>query len=776
MSVPVLARRRRLLERPAPWLLFTLFSTLGALFVALFTAAGGLREYELFPALLRGYTPIGALLGAGAAFAALFTLFYSFRKRWFQESLPFGRGTLAMWLWAHVAFGLLALVLATLHGGYGVVSLQPTSGKALYLLLLAVAASGVLWRLVYAWVPPSAARDVGNYSSDASLSRAEAHLVEIEKLAAGRSPRLRELAAWITENPVDPVQAGTQASALGLDEQRIFSEIVRLAVERHAALDRARRQRRYVARLQGLRVFHTPISVLFVLLLPIHVLFAYDVPEKLLAVSPAGASLGGFESAATCARCHARVVDEWRSSMHAHALSGPVMRAQTNLAARTTLSAARSPDPKQICVNCHAPLAARIAPSATLPLSAPALGDPDLVHEGVTCVVCHTFDGESQTGGGGLTRFQSDLNAGRSYFGSIAEPVGNAFHKSASSPVFTAPERLCQNCHSVVYDKNADGKIEKGIDLVLQDLFSEWQAYRAAGGAHCVDCHMPLVAGQRAAESASIPFEQDETAPARQLRSHRFVGPDFPLEDPAVRDETRPERDALLARAAALTIDPGSARFDGQKLSLNVSVANIGSGHNLPGGFAFVRQMWIELRVLSAANRVLASSGVLPTAAHDLCETSVLAPDSSVRDFVAGCAAADPALVLFQQRLLDRIEPARDAAGNPAIRAAPGALEVVVQHLDGGPVPRLRGVDGKPMPPLAPGERRSFAYSFPLADTPGTRPVRIEARLLFRTTPPYFLRALAKTQEPGDGPRLDGYIANLEIAVMASASTAVARN
>lgn len=772
MSRSPLARRRRWLERPLPWIVLGIFMAAPAVVLAVFVAAGGLREYELFPAILRGYTPLGLVLGVAATGATLVTFFYSLRKRPLQESLPFGRGTMAMWLWAHVAFGVLALVFALLHGGYGVTSLQPTTGKLLLWLLVLIAGSGVLWRLAYALVPPGAARSVGNYASDQSLMRAEAHLVEIEKLAAGRSAALRELASSALDRRLDPTYVDARAAALDTSERAVLAEIVRLSTERHDALDRARRQRRYVARLQGWRVFHTPISLLFVVLLPVHVVMALDVPERVLADSPASAVIGSFETASTCERCHARVVAEWRSSMHAHALTGPVMIAQTNLAARTTLQAAASPDPQRLCVNCHAPLTARIAPSATLPLALPALGDPDLVHEGVTCVVCHALEGEPETGSAGLTRFGERLVAGRTYFGSIDEPVGNAFHRSERSATFSAPERLCQNCHSVVYDKNGDGKIEKGTDLVLQDLFSEWQAYRAAGGAHCIDCHMPLVTGTRAAESASIPFEQDAEAPPRALRSHRFVGPDFPIDDPTKRAETQAERAALLASAATLSIDPSSTRFDGTRVATQISVANVGTGHHLPGGFAFVRQMWIEVRVLDGAGRVLASSGVLPSVAHDLCETSVLAKDSPLLAFVGGCAAPDPELVLFQQRLVDRVEPARDAAGDIVVRAAPGAREVIVQHLDGGVVPRSRGSDGTPLSPLAAGERRSFRYT--LTVPAGARPTRVEARLLFRALPPYFLRALAATQLPSDGPRVDRFIENLEIAVMASASASLA--
>lgn len=780
MSVPRLARQRRFFERAPVWFAFGLVTTSAVTLGALLTASGFLREYELFPALLRGYTPLGVLFGLLSAAAAFGTLMYSLRRRSLQETFPLGRGTMAMWLWGHATFGALALIFALAHGGYGIFSLQPTTGKLLFYLLVVSALSGVVWRVVYAVVPRTAARRVGNYSADESLARARAQQVEIEKLAAGRSPTLQALAARVLETRLDASDAGRAAAQLSPSDSATFAEIARLAGERHEALARAQQQRRYVGRLQGLRVLHVPLSVLLLILLPVHVLCAYDVPERLLAVSPAGAALGGFETAATCERCHARAVAEWRSSMHAHALTGPVMIAQSNLAARTTLADANAPDPKNLCVNCHGPVAARIAPQATLPLPKPALGEPELVSEGVTCVVCHASSGESHTGGAALTAFQRALRPGRTYAGAIDEPVGNAFHQSTASGSLAKPEGLCQNCHSVVHDRNGDGRIEKGKDLVLQDLFSEWETYRAAGGAHCIDCHMPLVAGDRAAETALIPFEQDEVAPPRTLRSHRFVGPDFPLDLPAVRDQGRAEREALLRRAATLLLGP-SVALEGDKLRARVTVSNTGTGHHLPGGFAFVRQMWVELQALDAQGRLLAGSGVLRSVADDLCDAELLASGRALRGFASGCLAVDDQLATFQQRLVDRIEVARDASGaprkdargEPLLQAASGADEVVVQHITGGPVARVRPSDGRAISPLAPAEARSFDYA--LALPAGSRPARLEARLLFRAVPPYFLRALASQQLPEDGAKVDSFIENLEIIEMAKA-IAVIRN
>jgi hypothetical protein len=747
--------------------------------VALVSASGLLHEYELFPPLLRGYTPVGTLLGLAAAGAALATLLYSLRRRPMQETMPLGRGTMAMWLWGHVTFGSLALLFALVHGGYGVLSLQPTTGKVLFFLLVLSALSGLIWRVIYAVLPRAAARTVGNYSAEESLARASAQQVEIEKLIAGRSATLQALANRVLATRLDAAEAGRAAAQLSPSDSATFAEIARLAGERHDALARARKQRSYVGRLQGLRVVHVPLSLIFVVVLPFHVLLAYDVPERLLAQSASGAALGGFEPAGTCERCHARVVEEWRSSMHAHALTGPVMIAQSNLAARSTLSELKAPDPKNLCINCHGPVAARISPQATLPLPSPALGDPDLTSEGITCVVCHTSSGEAHTGGAALTAFQRALSPGRIYAGPYEEPVGNAFHRSVQSAEFVAPERLCQNCHSVVYDRDGDGRIEKGKDLVLQDLFSEWQAYRAAGGAHCIDCHMPELTPGRAAEAALIPFEQDEQAPPRKLRSHRFIGPDFPLDDPAARNAGRAERDALLKRAATLTLDPSSLAIADGKLRLRLSVTNSGAGHNLPGGFAFVRQMWVELKLLDAQGRLISGSGVLSSVADDLCDPELLAPGRALRNFAGNCTRVDSQLVTFQQRLLDRVQPAHDSSGVPrkdargeaVLEAAPGADEAVVQHVTSGPVARVRASDQRPIPPLFPGESRSFDY---LLEAPAQlKPARVEARLLFRAVPPYFLRAMAAQQQPADGARVDTFVQNLEVIEMARVSAAL---
>jgi len=776
-----LEKRRSLLERQWPWLLLTLFAALatGALVLAL--DAGLLADYAYFPAILRGYTFSGLFFGVSCVALGVLTFAYTLRKRSLQEKMPVG--TMAGWLWGHVYLGLLCVLTALAHAGYGSVGLELSLGKVLLLALLVLVASGLIWRVLYASVPAKAANEVGHYSQAASRTRSATALVEIEKLSAGRSSSLQQMVDWLLRAPASDAEVAHVARTVPQEDQALIGELVRLTRSRHQLLLREKRQGHYRRVLQSMRVLHVPISLLFLLLLPLHVLWALDIPAKIApSTGVLGSTLGGFHPSSACSSCHERIVTEWRSSMHANALTSPVMVAQSNLAHRQTLVNTSSPDPQNVCVNCHGPIATALASSPLLPFTAEgALAEPALLSEGVSCSVCHQWQGEPKTAGGGLTAFQRGLVPGRTFFGAFDDPVGNAFHQSQATPLFQKdPSQLCRNCHSVQYDRNGDGKIERGTDLVLQTLYDEWQDYAKAGGASCVDCHMPLVKGARSAESALIPLEQDGEAPTRRLRSHRFVAVDYPLDSAPVREESRAAREGLLRSAASLSLDQAKLQQRDGRVTFDVSLQNTGTGHNLPGGFAFVRQMWLEVTLLNVQGQAVAASGLIRKPTDDLCDASIIDdPSNDLRAFLVGCKETDRQLVSFQQMLMDKVELLRDASGvvqldlrkEPKLRPAPGSKEAIVQFLTGGAVPRLRPSTGKPTPPLIVGEQRAFAYSFDVPSNSGAQ--RVRARLLFRAVPPYFLRALAKTQTASDGARLDTMIPNLEVNEMARAEAAL---
>lgn len=106
---------------------------------------------------------------------------------------------------------------------------------------------------------------------------------------------------------------------------------------------------------------------------------------------------GAGLSAADCARCHPRHVDDWKLSTHAHALQDLQFQAELGKAS----------SPRWLCLNCHIPLGNQRSAlvrhlehgNHLRPLGdANAHYDPKMESESVTCGVCHfrkNTDGET---------------------------------------------------------------------------------------------------------------------------------------------------------------------------------------------------------------------------------------------------------------------------------------------------------------------------------------------------------------------------------------------
>jgi hypothetical protein len=152
---------------------------------------------------------------------------------------------------------------------------------------------------------------------------------------------------------------------------------------------------------------------------------------------------------------------------------------------------------------------------------------------------------------------------------------------------------------------------------------------------------------------------------------------------------------------------------------------------------------------LDGAGRALAGSGLLASASDDLCDSSILDDARNpMRTVLVGCTASDPLLVNFQQMLIDDTQPKRgaqgqvllDRRGEPLLEPTASGKESVIQTLTAGPVPRVRPFTHQPTTALAPGEAHAFPYRF--AINAAAPPQTVRVRLLFRASPPYFLRAL----------------------------------
>ena len=325
----------------------------------------------------------------------------------------------------------------------------------------------------------------------------------------------------------------------------------------------------------------------------------------------------------------------------------------------------------------------------------------EVVLEGVTCEACHKASEVRRDHNSGLL-----LDPDGPLRATIPDPIENPAHASEYSPVH-GTSTFCASCHDVV----------EVSDLNLERPYEEWLESPAfIEGRTCQTCHMPSYTGNAT-----------EGAPVRSLHEHWFVGVDLPLTEGFVTPE---ELDAgrvrvldLLSTAAALATEAPDSVVAGQQLDLLVTVQNLIDGHNLPTGSTFVRQVWLEVLVTDAAGAVLY-------------ETGTLDGNGDLRDHFSELDPyGDDDLVTFGSRFLS-------PEGEPEVFSWRAA-----EHISNS------------IPPLH--QRTSTLFIPTEASTVG--PLAIEARLRFRTHPPFLLRRLG----------LDEYLPAIGTYDLATSSRAV---
>ncbi|MBS2013389.1 MAG: hypothetical protein JST00_10905 [Deltaproteobacteria bacterium] len=772
---PKIERPVKFFEKGWAWFLVTGFVAFILFLVVGFFATGVLNNANdlRFGPNIRGYTFAGIAMGVLSLLFMFLTGWYSLHKRRNVTG-----ASMMTWLWSHVWLGLLALFTAALHAGFGLISLSFTSGKLLFFFLFIIVFTGILWRLAYSRIPPKAAAQVLNYSKEGALDRAEQQALEIAKLTAGKSDGLQRIKEILLQREIPPPEMQQLASQVPPEEQALLEELILLAASRRRALARPPLQERFTRKLQGWRKWHVPLAFVFLGVLGIHLFGAFDLHRRAVPVGLAqDGPLAAYRPSADCGGCHRSIYNAWKDSMHAHAITSPITVVQNNLDMKHSLGTTESPDPRRMCINCHGPAVAAMTESDHLPLGY------EREKEGVECVSCHQLQEAVTPGGGALASvYNVKLQRGDVYFGRLDGPVGNAYHRSERNDLFDKPELLCATCHMVNYDKNHDGRIVKGVDLVLQTTLDEYREYQKNGGkATCVSCHMPVVPGARNAADGAVPLLlEDYPPPDRQIHDHSFVGVDYPLDEVAKgKDPQKAKRAKMLASAATFSLESTSVQKNNLAIKLNIDNQ---TGHNLPTGFAFARQMFIELVVQDGATTIF-SSGVLKNPADDLCDDGTFGDlTNPLRGFVNGCAEVDKHLVNIQLKLVDKIAALADPAGRPLldeggehilIQSQGAKGETYLQELTGGAVARKRPIDGAGLGPIRPLQRRSYTYNVPLP--PNVRAGTFTARLLFRNLPPYWLRGMAREQPRNEKTQIEPLIPFIQTVEMAKVTGSFAR-
>lgn len=241
------------------------------------------HELHLF---LRPGRGAGLALGIASTALVAVNLAYLLRR---SRKLGVTFGSLSAWMTSHVATGILALLLALLHGG---LDARDTVGGHALLALAFLLVTGAIGRYFYASVPRAAnGRELELAEVRSELSQAAARVDhrarEAFDAAAGRMRELVERRQWRAtflgrvaalvggerELRLELARLRDEARDAGLDE-RAAAQVASLARRAHRAAVGAAHLEDLRALLSTWRWFHRWVAALFVLLVAMHVVFA----------------------------------------------------------------------------------------------------------------------------------------------------------------------------------------------------------------------------------------------------------------------------------------------------------------------------------------------------------------------------------------------------------------------------------------------------------------------------------------------------------------------
>lgn len=374
-----------------------------------------------------------------------------------------------------------------------------------------------------------------------------------------------------------------------------------------------------------------------------------------------------------CQPCHPKHVEEWRMSLHSYAMEDPVFHALQAL-----MLQAQPVIDDQFCVRCHTPFGSLFGEA--LPGARKEELSP-LARQGITCDVCHLM-AFPQPAGRGVTRFRLD----GARIGNVPNPLPNPFHSSVYEPQLSQSE-ACAPCHDVV----------NPLGVLVERTYTEWRESLYPGrGITCQVCHMPWV---------SEPIVPD--GPVRRRHNHMMPGVDVPLSDFPGREQIIAAVEYLLQNALRMLVSVPSELSRQSPLTVRVVLANNITGHDIPTGSIFTRQMWLEVIVRELpSGRVVFETGTLD-AGGDLRTLHSM-------EVQAGRIPLDTALVLFNGTALRN--------GRPAFFWEAHAVE-------------FRTI------PAFDSHTALYTISAPPGGWSGTE-LEVSVRLRFRALPPYLLRAL----------------------------------
>ena len=277
---------------------------------------------------------------------------------------------------------------------------------------------------------------------------------------------------------------------------------------------------------------------------------------------------GDFQLPEDCAECHPDHYQEWSNSRHGKSFTNPLFQ---ELKAKTINHFGG--EGERFCLQCHDPVSIIANPNN--------INTAINFSHGVSCDVCHSMTNLSpgvNTHPSSFVTAEYFLNPGEGIkYGPIENPEPNTYHTSVYSPLFRRSE-ICLPCHNL-----------KINDVEAEITFNEWNRipeFAMSGAFPCQECHMPVKEDGR--------------------HDHGFAGVDVDLTQPADMDPQFEKVSAMIASAAELTFeDENGIILDSIQMSnqthFPIKVTSL-TGHSLPSGTSFNREVWLELLMFDAEN------------------------------------------------------------------------------------------------------------------------------------------------------------------------------
>ncbi|WP_143870904.1 multiheme c-type cytochrome [Catenovulum sediminis] len=333
-----------------------------------------------------------------------------------------------------------------------------------------------------------------------------------------------------------------------------------------------------------------------------------------------------------CASCHQDIARQWYRSAHRQAASD-----KTYVTNVTLLATKKGIEATRYCEGCHAPLALLSGQLSKGGQHAGIAGTAANI-EGVNCQSCHGIN--KLVHNKGVASYQFKINQPYLFetaenhllkqLNQLAIRYNPEQHKQDMAADILASSEYCSACHSQFIDKDVNG----WGWIKMQDEYAAWLDSPYSGindpnfshtnQQRCQDCHMPLVQSDDpsaspdgyirsheffAANSMLTTLNQDMEAQQKIVQFMQSNKVRISIEPPHRKDATinnMPINQQL--RDAA--VQPFYF-YKGEQANIKVIVANIGVGHNFPGGTIDINQAWVAVQVVDAEGQTIFNSGFI---------------------------------------------------------------------------------------------------------------------------------------------------------------------